>query len=834
MSFFSKGSTPILSDILAIIFSNSCISKRPDLLVTKFSKANFVISITDTISAHPTDTASEHAYASISGKAQGYTDSSSTNYATINLTTGSGATTYIYYTFDFSEIPVGATIDSISCQAKCYISTTNSSRITTRQVQLFSGTTAKGSAYTVSNSTTAFTVSAGSWTRDELQDARIRIYAVRGSSNTGTTYYFRFYGATVNVTYSVNGTAYTIGATSNVDGITVSPSTQEVMGGEEAVVTINGSSIDDISVTDNDVDVTNQLEQHIMPTGGSQETDLGSYTLVSGSFHGSGATYFSRLAGAGIDHTQTTSNYYSGGSGTIAVFTYDLDFNDIPSNAVITELYCDVNGHAESTSNSNEYMCAQLISGSTTLSAELNFKSVGTSNSTQRLTATTLPTVAQLANLKLQCRLGYYGGAINGATCYITYEVPGGSDYYWTYTLTNIAADHIIIIDEAGAFIPPEEDPEYTYYPITISSINANTDPRNGTVRVQEGTTQVITISPEDPQLTLALDNGVDITSQLVGGVPTNTYTITTQVSGASYGFNLNSSTGYYVSSNDGISKSASVARLNMDFESDCLVTITYINYAEADYDYGMFGKLDTAVAIDGLTASSGGSSPSDSTSNYQIPMCSNSTGTQTVTYQVPAGEHFIDIKYGKDDASDSGNDSLQWKVTSVEATSAGGDYTYTLSNINQKHSLIFIFGDVDYYFLTSSGTNCKLYPDGQVVKLEGDSYMLRIVPNNANATVTIKDNNVDRTSLLEYEEGQDKSGNKVANYIYRLTNIMAAHNLIIICATDSRKIYTKVNGNWVTYSKVWLKVNGTWVEQDSSDWSNLFDTRTVYVKGNQ
>jgi hypothetical protein len=35
----------------------------------------------------------------------------------------------------------------------------------------------------------------------------------------------------------------------------------------------------------------------------------------------------------------------------------------------------------------------------------------------------------------------------------------------------------------------------------------------------------------------LALDNGVDITSQLVGGTPTNTYTVTTQVSGASYGF---------------------------------------------------------------------------------------------------------------------------------------------------------------------------------------------------------------------------------------------------------------------------------------------------------
>jgi len=93
--------------------------------------------------------------------------------------------------------------------------------------------------------------------------------------------------------------------------------------------------------------------------------------------------------------------------------------------------------------------------------------------------------------------------------------------------------------------------------------------------------------------------------------------------------------------------------------------------------------------------------------------MATNSSSAQTITYNVPAGEHFIDIKYGKDDASDSNNDTLQWKVLSVEATSAGGDYTYTLTNIQQKHSLIFIFGDVSYYFVTSSTTGGRIFPDG-------------------------------------------------------------------------------------------------------------------------
>ena len=234
------------------------------------------VSIQDTITAHPTNVASDHAYASVSGTTNGYTDASSTTYATINLTTGSGATTYIYFTFDFSDIPAGATIDSVSCSAKAYINTTNSSRITTRQIQLYSGTTAKGSASTISNSTTAFNMTAGSWTRDELQNARIRLYGVRGTSNTTSTYYFRFYGATFTVNYSIDGIAYTIGATSNVSGVTVDPSTQELMGGEDATVSIYASSLDGIAVTDNDVDVTDQLEQHAMPTGGSTSTVLGS------------------------------------------------------------------------------------------------------------------------------------------------------------------------------------------------------------------------------------------------------------------------------------------------------------------------------------------------------------------------------------------------------------------------------------------------------------------------------------------------------------------------------------------------------------------------------
>lgn len=779
-------------------------------------------------------------YVSISNASNAYYNTDHTSsYATIQNTYSSTSSRYVYVRgFNFSDIPSNAVISSFTIKVRGYESglATGSSYAPT----LANGTSALSNTTASENfgtSTKVITVPTGSLTWGDItnygSDFGIRLNVRRNNRNTASYIYLQ--GAEIEVTYTVP-ISYTVTATSNVTGVDLDPATQTVVQGDSATVYINTDDISDYVLTDNGTDVTSSVVYHHDEGGSTTEDNvLGTYTLVSGSFNGSGASYFQGLVGKGHTSSTTTSNYYSGGNGTIAVFTYDVSFHDIPENATIESCYAMVSGHAESTSQSSEYMCAQIRSGSTQLSSELNFKSVGTSNSTQTITCTTTPTIAQLENLQLYCRLGYYGGALNGATVYVEYSTPSG--YYYAYTIANVVAAHTVVLDESTEpYIPDPEDPTKTYYSLTISSINAatsiNDELVNGTVRIEAGSNETIVISPTDPQLTLALDNGVDISSQLVGGTPANTYTVTTQVQGASYGFTLNTSTGYYVSTNDGVSKSASVARLNMDFESDCLVTIQYINYAEADYDYGMFGKLDTAVATDGLTAYSGGSSPSDSTSNYQLAKCSNSTSPQTISYTVPAGEHFIDIKYGKDDASDSGNDNLQWKVLSIEATSAGGDYTYTLTNINQKHSLIFVFGNVSYYFVTSTISGAgRAFPDGQQVILEGDSYKLNIVPDNYQATVTLTDNGTNVTSQMEVATGQDKQGNTVTSYKYSLSNVQSAHNLIISIGGATSQIYVKINGNWTRFSKVYKKINGAWVEQ--ADISSVFSTDANYVKMN-
>jgi len=749
----------------------------------------------------------------------GLTGTSSTTNARFTLR----STDHIaYYNFDVTGIPENATIGSVECKLKGYV--TNSSYYP--QVRLYSGNTAKGSTVDVTSTTSSgqiYDLSGGSWTVSELSEARIQMKVYRGS--TQYSRYFYFYGADLIVNYSFQGIAYTITATSAISGIEASPATQELMEGENTVITITGiSDLNDIAVTDNDIDVTEQLEEH-MVSGGTIERYPASYT-TSGSISG---TRYQSTVGHSVENPSTQSgNDYSGSSGSTASIDYAFDFSDIPEEAIIDSMSVVVRGHLENASQSSETAELRLYSGNTAKGSMSEF----TSTSNQNITMTPGTwTREELQNAKLRFTIGYYGGLVVGVTWTVTYSVV--ASHYYTYTLSNLNNDHVILIDEAGAFIPPEEDPEYNYYPVTISSINATTNPTKGTTRVVEGTNQTITIYPDDPLVTLILDNGVDVSSQLVAysaGSPT--YTVTTQVSGASYGFNLNSSTGYYVSTNNGVSKSASVARINLDLPVRCLITIQYINYAEANYDYGMFGKVDTAVATDGLTASSNSSSPSDSVSNYQLAMASNSSSTQTITYEVESGEHFIDVKYGKDDASDSNNDSLQWKVLSIEPLEANNYYTYTLTNIQESHNLIFVFGDVTYWYINSSGSGCKLYPNGQYVVLDGDSYKLTIVPNENNATVSITDNGNNVTNSLERIESQvEKDGNTITyvNYIYRLSNISSTHNLIINCVSGST-IYMKVNNSWIAISKVYKKIDDRWQEQ--SDYSSLFDLTKIYVNG--
>lgn len=132
-----------------------------------------------------------------------YDSETTTDYATTYLTKGANAETYCYFKFNTSSLPANATIVSVECKAKAYINNVTASYIATRQIRMYSGTTAKGTAQTLTNSATIFTFSGETWSRSELSDVRVRIYAKRGTGSVNSNFQMRFYGATLTIKYSI-------------------------------------------------------------------------------------------------------------------------------------------------------------------------------------------------------------------------------------------------------------------------------------------------------------------------------------------------------------------------------------------------------------------------------------------------------------------------------------------------------------------------------------------------------------------------------------------------------------------------------------------------------
>jgi len=148
---------------------------------------------------------------------------------------GGSGSTWIDYFFNFSAIPAGATIQSVSVTVKGHCESTSESREIS-QVQCYSGSTAKGSATNMTDSTTdkVYTMSPGTWTRDELQSAKIR--------HTIGVYGGLMSGATWSVTYEVSGYVYTIANVSANHTITVTSS-----GGNPPVITVGTPNVQVIS-----------------------------------------------------------------------------------------------------------------------------------------------------------------------------------------------------------------------------------------------------------------------------------------------------------------------------------------------------------------------------------------------------------------------------------------------------------------------------------------------------------------------------------------------------------------------------------------------------------
>lgn len=373
-----------------------------------------------------------------------YTDTDSDTFAIVTNQSNSTASCYLYLDgFDFSMIPDDAIVSSYTVKLKAKGSgISTSSSYAPRLVGVDS------TCLPLSSNVHVLTFNCyNDWETINRRDFKIEINCRKSSkNNTGFLY---VYGAEIEVEYTTP--LYSTITTSVIGQGSVYPNGihRVYNGNADSLVITPGRAEAKVSATKNGIDVQDRLIPH-----GKKYTlsaVLGKCTVTSGGFNTPDATYFTGIIGHGINATRTISNYRSNDSHT--VFEYDMSFDSIPSNVTIERVYCEVNGHAENTSSS--CMSVQLKSGSTYLSEKVDFKITGSNNVVVTLQAT--PTISQLENLALECDVGSYGGAINGATCYVEYSINEGKPNYYTYTYipdgdTNIVVTIKPVIDNKISF----------------------------------------------------------------------------------------------------------------------------------------------------------------------------------------------------------------------------------------------------------------------------------------------------------------------------------------------------------------------------------------------
>lgn len=379
--------------------------------------------------------------------------------------------------------------------------------------------------------------------------------------------------------------------------------------------------------------------------------------LLPSTYYLSNSSYLS-VSNAANMYTDTDSETYAtvknSRTSTTSYYIYlrGFNFDDVPANAIINSWRVLLKARESGINTSSSY-APKLCHGTSQITSTMT--AISTTASVHEFTSVgadwdDLVGYGADLGIRINCRrssrntTGYM--YIYGAEIEVTYTVP----VYHSVTITNSTAATVTASDSN-----PLEGTDVTIMSDTISGIAVT-------------------------------DNGTDVTSQFVHhSGTTGEYTIENR---GSYGFAL--SNGYYVSQNKGVDKTAAVCRVSFNLPVAATVTFTYINYAEEAYDFGVFGNLDTALSTTYYSAGSGGATITDS--SYKLA-CNSSTynksTTQTLTYSnVAAGEHYIDVKYSKDDASAAHNDTLQFQVA-ITYNQSVSYYSYSITNIQNDHSIV-------------------------------------------------------------------------------------------------------------------------------------------------
>lgn len=380
-----------------------------------------------------------------------YDTSHTANYCSIRGRNSSSNGPYYAFIhgFNFSAIPSNAIVSSFAIKIKCYrssyLATGTSYRLrlasTPASGSAISNTTL-GSDITTTSGGTVYTFPNGSLDWDTLSGYGSNFSIEVPLMSTSNQYpYLYVYGAEIEVTYTTP-VYHDVTASSSVSGVTITPTTQTVLEGDDIVLSIasNGSAF---TITDNGTDVTNQIVQ-IQPTGSDTEVPSGYSSLSSGVTINSSYP----IANA-YDNADDTSDYTRLDYSTNTTGYIELTFNlpALPTGATVTGVSARARLRISSTTRMTNRIC-QLYSGSTAKGSNTSFSSTTSGGAIVNL-STGSWSASELSNLKM--RIGATSSSstsskyiyIYGADVTVSYQLAGES---YTYTISNVVADHTVIV----------------------------------------------------------------------------------------------------------------------------------------------------------------------------------------------------------------------------------------------------------------------------------------------------------------------------------------------------------------------------------------------------
>lgn len=170
------------------------------------------------------------------------------------------------------------------------------------------------------------------------------------------------------------------------------------------------------------------------------------------------------------------------------------------------------------------------------------------------------------------------------------------------------------------------------------------------------------------------------------------------------YPFTARDSQGYYTSQNAGQYFSCSYMVLRFNFSSPTQVTFRCVCLGETIYDYGLISNVDCDLTVSYQPDDSEGIISSDVFYSFRGQ---HSADHVDVVMTIPAGNHYVTIKYVKDGGTDGTGDYFKFRAfTSVfESTSAKSTLTLTQNGVEIASADITFTGFVTFESLSTPGT---------------------------------------------------------------------------------------------------------------------------------